>query len=162
MKGRIRFILLLISPFIALLSSCSHEKGEETMRVVFLPYFSNAPFFIAQEEGFFDEQGLNIELAEINRSSEAIPALENGEVDVVGGALSAGVLNSIYRGAHIKFVADKGHIPTEGCGSTSLIAGNSFLMDHPNENPSELRNTRIGFNPAGFTGFIVDTYLRNG
>ena len=152
----------LIFAFASLLTACLGTKEPAMIKVVFLPYLSNAPFFIAQEEGYFKEQGLTIEFAEISRSSEAIPALEKGEVDVVGGALSVGLLNAIYRGANIKLVADKGHVPTTGCGSTSFIASNNFLNAHSSKDPSELNAARIGANPVGFVGYMLDIHLKQG
>lgn len=163
MKSKTRFQVLLIT-FLGVLmfSACSGSKEPATIKVVFLPYLSNAPFFIAQEEGFFAEQGLTIELVEMARSSESIPALEQGDVDVVGGAISAGLLNAIYRGANIKVVADKGLVPSSGCPGTAFLASNSFLEAHPSKDPAELKGARIGFNPAGFTGYWLSLHLKQG
>ena len=68
-----------------------------TLRVVTLPRISYGPFYIAQDEGSFAEEALGIESVEMKRSSEAIPALVQGELDLVGGALSAGLLNTSAR-----------------------------------------------------------------
>jgi NitT/TauT family transport system substrate-binding protein len=150
-------ILLIL--MVLVLSACSGIKEPAAIKVVFLPYLSNAPFFIAKEEGFFEEQGLTIELVEMARSSEAIPAIEGGDVDVVGGGLSAGLLNAIHRGANIKLVADKGRMGTDGCATTLLMASNSFLEAHPSKSPADLEGAKIGVNPAGFTGYFAEKYL---
>jgi ABC-type nitrate/sulfonate/bicarbonate transport system substrate-binding protein len=48
-----------------LLPGCTAEKAEPPqpveLKVVILPYISFAPYFIAAEEGFFEEQGLKVE-----------------------------------------------------------------------------------------------------
>jgi NitT/TauT family transport system substrate-binding protein len=157
-KNRIRQINLLI--MVSILAACGGAKDPATIKVIFLPYLSNAPFFIAQEEGFFEEQGLIIELVEMGRSSEAIPALEKGDVDVVGGALSAGLLNAISRGANIKITADKGQIaPSGGCPTAALIASNSFMESHPTMSLADLKGASIGINPAGFSAYWTELYL---
>ncbi len=152
------FAFILIGMFTA----CSGAKEPAIIKVVFLPYLSNAPFFIAQEEGFFEDQGLTIELIEMARSSESITALEQGDVDIVGGSFSAGLLNAIYRGAEIKVVADKGSIPSSGCGTTTLFASNSFLEAHPNKDPKDFDGAKIGANEVGFFGYMLSVYLKQG
>jgi len=147
---------------LVILNACNRAEKPATVRVISLPYLSNGPFFIAQEEGFFEEQGVTIEFVEMARSSEAIPALEQGEVDVVGGSLSAGLFNAIIRGANIKLVADKGRNGSSGCAASTLMASNSFLVAHPSKNPEDLAGAKIGVNPAGYTGYFTELYLNQG
>jgi NitT/TauT family transport system substrate-binding protein len=153
-----KLVLLLI--LLTLLTACSGEKEPATIKVVFPGYLSNAPFFIAQEEGYFEEQGLTIEMVEIRRSSEAIPALAQGDVDVVGGALSAGLINAIARGANIKLVADKGQASSpDGCATMVMLASNQFLDAHPSMEPTEVKGALVGLNPTGFRGYWFELYL---
>src|SRR6476469_9498226 len=63
-----------------------------TIRLVQLPYLTFAPFFIAQEEGFFNAQGLDIENVKLERTAQAIPALVSGQLDVLGGAVDSATL----------------------------------------------------------------------
>ncbi|MFC2023719.1 ABC transporter substrate-binding protein [Chloroflexota bacterium] len=130
-----------------------------TLRVVTLPRISYAPFYIAQEEGFFAEQALEIEFVEMKRSSEAIPALAQGDLDVVGGALSVGLLNAIAREARIKLVADKGHTASSGCSSSVLIARRELVEGGQLEDPAQLKGLRVSLNPAGFTGYYVEKLI---
>ena len=154
------FTLIFLILILTSLLGCSSTKEPATIKVVFPGYLSNAPFFIAQEEGFFEEQGLKIEISEIRRSSEAIPALEQGDVDVVGGALSSGLLNAIYRGANIKLVADKGQAATsEGCATMVMLASNQFLDSHPTMDPEDVKGALVGLNRTGFRGYWFDVYL---
>lgn len=46
-----------------------------------MPYTSNLPFFIAQEKGFFEEQGLEIDAVRFGSSKEAMNALLTGKID---------------------------------------------------------------------------------
>jgi len=74
-----------------LLGACTSPRVEQTqpapvtLKVVILPYLSEAPLFIA-EEGYFAEQALDIEFVELKRSAEAVPALAQGDLDVIAGA----------------------------------------------------------------------------
>lgn len=134
---------------------------QATIQVVAPGYLSNAPFFIALEEGYFEEQGLTVEFSEIRRSSEALPALEQGQVDVVGGALSAGLLNAISRGANIKLVADKGQVASpDGCATMVMLASNQFLDAHPSMSVEDVKGALVGLNPTGFRGYWFELYLK--
>lgn len=86
-----------------------------TVKVAMLPYISFAPFYIAQEEGFFAQQGLKVELVNIADQVNIIPALASGQVDVSSGLVSAGILNTIKQSGTIKIVADKGYIDPTSC-----------------------------------------------
>ncbi len=154
--------ILLLSSIMFLISGCSSAKEPATIKVIFTPYLSNAPFFIGVEEGYFEEQGFTLEVAEVDRTSEAIPALEKGEADVVGGLINTGTLNAIARGANIKYVADKGHINPTGCNTTALFASNAFIDAHPDRNPADLKGARVSINTASMSGYWLEIILRQG
>jgi len=151
--------LLLLVFLLSLFSACSGTKEPETIKVIFLPYLSNSPLFIAAEEGFFDEQGITIELIEMDASSMHIPALEQGEVDVIGGALSSGKFNAMARGATIKIVADKGHMTAGGCVNSALLASKNFLETNSPTSKSDLAGKHISTDPASITGYYVEVLL---
>src|SRR5690349_11814020 len=63
-------------------SAVPATETKATVKVAMLPFISFAPFYIAQEEGFFAEQGLNVELVNITLQQDVVPALASGQVDV--------------------------------------------------------------------------------
>ena len=159
-RKQISFAIVFLIIITLFISSCSTAKESTTIKVVFLPFISNAPFFIGVEEGYFEEEGFILEFVEVERTSEAIPALELGEVDVVGGLISTGTINAMARGANIKFVADKGHVTPTGCNTGALLANKAFLEAHPNRNPADLKGAKISVNPASLNGYWIDILLR--
>jgi NitT/TauT family transport system substrate-binding protein len=90
------------------------------------PYLSYAPFFVAEEEGYFSEQGLEIEFIELDPRT-TLPALMQGEVDVTAGLVSAGLLNAIARGGRIRIVADKGYVDPGACASFALVGRQTLV-----------------------------------
>ena len=149
------FITLLV-----LLSACSAGKEPATVKIALQPYLSMAPFFIAEEEGFFEEQGLTVEYLPMGRSAETIPAIEQGDVDVVTGSPNAGIINAIARGANIKFVANKGEIADSGCSFMAYMANIPFLESHPSMNPADLKGASFGVNPASFISYALELFLK--
>ena len=69
-----------------------------TVKVAYLPLISNAPLFIAKDEGYFTQQGINVEFEKFQSGAATLPALVNGDIAVSGGALSPGLFNAIAKG----------------------------------------------------------------
>ncbi len=72
---------------------------------------SDAPFFIANKKGYFQEQGIKIVFVSFDAGPKMIAPLGTGQLDVAAGAMSAGLFNAAARGINIKVVADKGSTP---------------------------------------------------
>lgn len=151
--------IIFLFTVVIFLSACSSRKEPATVKVAVRSYISNAPFFIAEEEGFFEEQGITIEYVAIDRSADTIPALEQADLDVVAGSTNAGILNAIARGANIKFVAGKGRIGDSGCSSKALMASNSFLESHPSKKPEDFEGATIGFSENSWNEYFIELYL---
>ena len=158
-------VVLLILGLFLQTGTCSGggQRQPEPMKlkVLLLPYLSFAPLFIAEEEGYFAEQGLEIEFVKMTSSAPAIVALARGELDVVAAILSVGLLNAMARGAKIKFVADKGYIAFAGCTSNALVATRALVEGSELQTPAQLQGRRIALKPASFSGYFVEKLLRS-
>lgn len=146
-----------------LLQACAPAVVEQpepvTLRVLLLPFLSSSPFFIAEEEGYFAEQGLKIEFVKMEKGSQAIPALAQGELDVVGAGISFSVLNAIARGANLKFVAEKGYIAPGDCAYDALTARRTLVEAGEMEGPAQLQGRRVVIDPTNFEGYYVEKLL---
>lgn len=134
------------------------DPGDESLdrlRVAYTRHMTMSPLFIAQEEGFFTEQGLDVELVAVERSSVAMPALMNGQLDVLPGPVSSAVFNAIHRGARVRMVTDKGAYDASGCTHQALVAS---VAATAGEDPPVFE--RFGTANEHFTHFIVDRALR--
>jgi NitT/TauT family transport system substrate-binding protein len=130
------------------------------LKVAILPYLSYAPFFIADEEGYFRDQGIELDLVRFAHSPDAIPSLAQGELDVAGGLLTINMLNAMARGAKIRFVADKSFTDPAGCTYSALVARRSLVQEGTLKDPSGLKGRRIAFNEASLEGFWVEKVLK--
>ena len=129
------------------------------VKALLLPYLSFAPFFIAEEEGYFAKQGLRIEFVKLVRTEEAVPALIRGDLDVGGVIVTPSLLNAIAHGARIRFVADKGYIAATGCTSNALMARRELIEDGELAGPAQLQGRRIGLVPTIYSGYYVEKLL---
>ena len=117
-NARLFFVLLissLVLSFCSPASSTQETKIPEPvkLKVLSLPYISYAPLFIAQEDGYFAAQGLDVEFIRMDKTTDAIPALVQGQLDVASGLMEVNMLNAVAQNGNIRYVADKGFLYTE-------------------------------------------------
>jgi NitT/TauT family transport system substrate-binding protein len=86
-------ILLLATAFVLFVAACGSSpsttktttSGKTTMTVDVLPVVDTSPFEIALKNGYFAQQGLTIKTVSDLQSTQAVPDLLRGSVDVIGG-----------------------------------------------------------------------------
>lgn len=61
--------------------------------------------YIGREKGYFQDEGIQLELVEIQTLGQMVPFLGTGEILAAGGALSAALFNAIQQGIRLKVVA---------------------------------------------------------
>jgi NitT/TauT family transport system substrate-binding protein len=122
-------------------------------------FLGDAPEILAEESGYFREQGLDIEWVRLDRSRDALPALIEGELDVLAGLIQPAYFNAITQGARLRIVADKGHLESDGCGHTALIARKNLLREGRLPAGTS-RKWRIDVGRSAINEFILDQALR--
>jgi len=89
---RPRALGALVAASALLLAACSPsaEPGEGdtapaggTVNVAVLPTANMAPVYLGQQEGFFEDEGLTLELTTVNGGAEMIAGLQSGSFDFV-------------------------------------------------------------------------------
>lgn len=114
-----------------------------TVRVAYLPVVSNAPLFLAKEEGYFAGQGINVEFEKFQSAATALPALVNGDIAVSGGGISPSFVNAIARGVHVRIVADKGRNSPGACNASGLVVRTDLFENGVITKPSDLKGRKI-------------------
>jgi NitT/TauT family transport system substrate-binding protein len=100
-------------------------SGLTRMKIGVVGISADAPLYIAQDMGYYKEQGLEAEFVPFQTAGDSIPALTQGQIDAGSGAMSAALFNAIARGAEVKIVADKGQhsgSPINGFTSALVVA----------------------------------------
>ena len=91
------------------------------VRVLVTPHVSYAPLMIASAEGFFAQEGVDVEVVSGLRAEESVAALVTGQIDVLPGPLRAGVLSAIAQGAKVRIAAGQGELARDGCTYFALV-----------------------------------------
>jgi NitT/TauT family transport system substrate-binding protein len=170
---RLSSMLLVLLIAAVLLAACSSSTPESTevpselveltkIKVASQPFLTFLPLYMAVEEGYFAEQGLDVELITMMVNQEVLPALSSGQVDVASGLLSSGLLNAIARGAEFKIVADKGYIDPEKCDNYAMVARKDLVESGALQMAADLRGHTINTVPATMLEFYVAKLLESG
>jgi NitT/TauT family transport system substrate-binding protein len=169
-----RVALLLCCAVAALGLSCGREGGttaeptapaEPTkLRVVVLPFLDFAPLYIAKDKGYYEDQNLEVEFVPMTNSQEALPALAQGRLDVVGGSISAGLFNAIGRGSDIKIVADKSYFGPEtpsNCVRNAIVATPALIDSGDIKGAADLKGRKVRSNNVNVEAYALHVYLKS-
>ena len=82
-----KIIAFLFLPLLFLMTGCGSGSKQElsTLKIGLMPDTDSVPFIIAQEKGYFAEEGLNVELHSFKSAMDRDSALQSGNLD---GAVS--------------------------------------------------------------------------
>jgi NitT/TauT family transport system substrate-binding protein len=75
------------------------------VRVGHVPVTIYAPLFIAAEKGYFEEEGMRVELLPVEGGTENVVQVAAGNFEVAGGGIGAGMLNAVARDIEFEIVA---------------------------------------------------------
>jgi len=115
---------------------------------------SDAPFYIAYDQGYFKDEGLDVDLILLDSGAKVIAPLGTGALDVGSGALSVGFWNALLRGVKFRIVADRGHAEAGYLYQTvfirkDLVDGGQF------KSLKDLKGLRMGFAAQGVTSLSL-------
>lgn len=129
-------------------------------KIGILPFSSFLPLYIAQAEGYFAKQGLDVELVEFTRQADIIPALITKQIDVTGLAVDAALLSAIHQATDLKIVADKGVIDANAkCSYGGFLANIDLITSGDLNNPESITEKTFIFPPASQFEYMLDQAL---
>lgn len=103
---------------------------------------SDAPLYIADKKGYFNDQGLSVKLQPFDSAAKMIAPLGSGQLDVGAGAPSAGFYNAVGRDLPIHIVADKGSMP-ENYGYMPLLVRKDLVDSGKVDDIADLKGRKI-------------------
>ena len=157
-------MIIILVLFGIFLQACAGPQSTPTqalkhIRVLMRPYMSNFVLSLAQEEGYFAAQGLDVEFVSISNDTEAMVALMQGDLDVNLPLIDAGILNLMAQGIPIRIVADKGFADPSGCTSIAYMARKALLEAGDLDDPTSIKNRVFGVEPDTLDGMLAEKVL---
>jgi NitT/TauT family transport system substrate-binding protein len=165
-----RFLLSTLA-VIALLATFGCERvgnpspapGAEriTIRVLTQPYISFLPIFIAEEEGCFRDEGIDVEYVPVMRPQDGLPLLVQDKIDVYTSTPSIGIFNCIARGADIRIVVGKGYAEYRDGSYTGFVVRRELLESGKLDDPENWKGLKFDTNPdPEFKNFLLARLLK--
>src|SRR3984957_11635012 len=99
--------------------------ANDTVHVGEGPFISGGPYFIARDKGYFSKLGLDVDTRIFMDGALAVPAMVSGELDITLVTMSAGLFNSIAKGAPMAIFLHRGNNKT-GRGGSSINVSNTM------------------------------------
>jgi NitT/TauT family transport system substrate-binding protein len=87
---------------------------------------SDAPICVAAAKGYFTEQGLDVQISQLQTAAMMMAPLGAGQLDVATGAPTAGLFNAVGRGIDLKCVASEA-ISAPGYGVIAILVRKDLL-----------------------------------
>lgn len=123
--------------------------GAEPLRISYFVWVGNGPFFVAEEKGFFAEEGVDVELINIEDHAAAFAALSAGQLHGVQGAFQDAPAFSAPGEAPLVCV----FVPNESRGADGVVASADI------ETVPELKGETVAVHRDGLPGFYLSLLL---
>ncbi|TDB87368.1 transporter substrate-binding domain-containing protein [Actinomadura sp. KC216] len=150
MRKSLRLTALLGAVALTVAVSGCSDSGEsssgggslemDTMTVAALPLADNVAVYIAQKEGLFEDEGLKVQIKPVQQSTQAIPALVKGDVNVIAGANYVSFLQANDKGT-VKL-----SVLAEGASLTSHFMDVLVMPDSEIKTPRDLEGKKVAVN----------------
>ena len=124
------------------------SEDKESLKVGLISSIASLPLLIAEEQGYFDESGIEVELEYFKAAKDRDAALQAGELD---GVLCDQIAIAIYQSADLNM-----QITGKTDGSTTIVAGaNSGITS-----VSELAGKKIAISENTMIEYTLDQVLK--
>jgi len=161
---------LIIVLCVVLLAACSQGGGGSTqpsgsgaggdgqklvkLKVGYLPISSGAGTFIALEKGYFEQEGIQVDLNAFKTAGDQIPLLATGELDVGVGQINAGLFNAAGREIPLKLVADHG-TSLAGRSASSITVRKDLIDEGKFKDFADFKGKKVAISGQGSSSSIL-------
>jgi NitT/TauT family transport system substrate-binding protein len=135
------------------------------LEFLYSPFTDYAPFFVAEDKGYFDDFGLDVTLADKSGTAETIQLLATGQSEAGGSTWGSSFFNSIDLGATVAVVAQLAKIDPdpEAKSPVPLIVSKERYDAGEITSVADLAGGTVGIpGPGGFGEYSVYLALTEG
>ena len=150
------FVAITVTVVLSLsLGACTpgQEAKDTNLKMGLLPILDTIPFYVAEQKGFFEEEGINVELVPVKSAQERDALMQAGEIDgMLNDLISTGLFNR--DDAQIKIVATARRSYPESPQFRVLAAPDGGITS-----TSDLAGVPIGISQNTVIEYITDRLL---
>lgn len=144
-------------------SASAAAQDKRAVKIGVIGILAEAGLYVAQEKGFFAQEGLAVEFLKDMYGPDAFPALATGQIDGMGGAFGPELINAVQRGIRAKVVAGmNSYIP--GWDSGYLTVRKELIDQGKVKDWKDLKGLKVAIAPPlpGLTDYFATRYLALG
>jgi len=124
------------------------QGAPSVVRIGTIGIIADAPFYIAVDRGYFQQQGLSPTLERFDTAGQMVAPLAAGQLDAGAGTPAASLFNAIGRDLPIRIVADNARV-APGRSHLALVARPDLLGEDGLQDYADLRGRTIAINARG-------------
>lgn len=150
-------LLILIGTLLLFALSCAQQTTDDTvtLKVAVLPILDTLPMYVAQEEGLFEENGVQVEFIPVSSAPERDQLISSGQADgMINEAVSTIFYNRDQTQVQIvryaRAATPEQHVFSILASAASGITG-----------VEQLQNTEIGVSKGTVIEYLTDRLLEN-
>lgn len=117
-----------------------------------MPYISNTSVMIGIEEGYFGEQGIEVQPVLLKGTSDVLALLATGEIDAGTPALNPGLYNAVAAGAPMRIVLPLTVHRMQDCTTIALMARQDDIDSGRLADPADWAGLKVMVTDAGPSG----------
>ena len=130
------------------------------LKLGYQPFLSASAIFIAEDGGYFSQQGLDVELVRFNAGSDVLTAMISGSIDIDTENLSAGAISLVAKGSGYKFVGERGFIdPQSSCSYQDIMVRTDLLKNGFLDNPANVKGLKFATTSASVFEYGLDLQM---
>jgi NitT/TauT family transport system substrate-binding protein len=158
MKQSLKVILLAGAALVMAQAATAADK----VSIAVVNASSDAALFIADAKGYYKAEGIEAEFVSFDTGAKMVAPLGAGQLDVGGGAASAGLYNAVDRGIKIKIVADKAH-NVKGAGFQAFMVRKDLIESGKVKSFADLKGMKVAITGAGGSdASVLNEAMKNG
>lgn len=119
---------------------------------------SDAGVFLADELGFFTEEGLKVEITTIDNAPALTAAIATNQLDVAGISVTPGLFTATEQGINLRIVGDKQSF-SPGFGSTKIVVRSAAVGADEKATVEALRGKTVAVNSRSAITYYFITQL---
>jgi NitT/TauT family transport system substrate-binding protein len=113
------------------------------------PGLNNAGILIAQQNGWFEEQGIDLQVIPFGNAPDIAAPLAAGQLDAGLLGINSGLLNAFARGVKVRFAADEGSSGPGHFDYVSILVRKELVDSGAVKGPADLKGRKIGIVAKG-------------
>lgn len=146
-------VLALAAVGLLVLAGCGGLRQDTKLKIGLLPILDVLPIYVADQEGYFKEQGIQVELVPFGSALERDTALQSGQIDgEINDLISAAFLNKDEDRVRVVRIAMRA---TPDKAMFAILAADSSDI----QSPAELAGVEIAISTNTIIEYVTDQIL---